>query len=81
MNATIGVFLAEACGPPTPSGGDFVRLMHYVGWAVFFVCLLGFVAAAATIAWRRDVPEKFIGLVLLRTVLGGTAGAVLGSVS
>ncbi len=55
--------------------------MHYGGWALFFVCLLGFVVAAATRAWRRDVPEKFIGLVLLRTVLGGTAGAVLGSVS
>jgi len=41
MNATIGVFLAEAGGPPTPSGGDVVRLMHYGGWAMFAVCLLG----------------------------------------
>ncbi len=81
MNATIGVFLAEAGGPPTPSGGDVVRLMHYGGWALFFVCLRGFVVAAATTAWRRDVPEKSVGLVLLGTVLGGTAGAVLGSVS
>ncbi len=80
MNATTGTFLADA-GPPTPSGGDVVQLMHYGGWALFFVCLLGLVVAAATMAWRRDVPEKGIGLVLLGTVLGGTAGAVLGSVS
>jgi len=81
MNATTGAFLAEADGPPTPSGGDVVRLMHYGGWALFAVCLLGFVVAAATMAWRRDFPEKGIELVLLGTVLGGTAGAVLGSVS
>jgi len=79
MNATTGAFLADA-GPPPPTGGDFVRLMHYGGWALFAVCLLGFVVAAATIAWRRDVPEKDVGLVLLGTVLYGAAGAVLGSV-
>jgi len=84
MNATTAAVLAEAGGPPPPSGGDFSRLMglmHYGGWALFFVCLRGFVVGAATMAWRRDVPEKFVGLVLLGTVLGGTAGAVLGSVS
>jgi len=29
---------------------------------------------------RVEVPEKFIGLVLLGTVLGGAAGAIVGSV-
>ncbi len=51
---------------------------------MFFVCLLGFVAAATWLAWRQrrvEVPEKFIGLVLLGTVLGGTAGAIAGSVT
>jgi len=80
MNATMAAVLAEAGGPAPPSGGDVVRLMHHGGWALFAVCLLGFVVAAATMAWRVDVPEKFIGLVLLGTVLGGGAGAVLGSV-
>jgi len=55
--------------------------VHYAGWALFALCLLGFVTAAATMAWRRDFPEKGIELVLLGTVLGGTASAVLGSVS
>jgi len=80
MNATTAAVLAGGQPLPTP-GGDVVRLMHYGGWALFFVCPLGFVVAAATRAWRRDVPEKGIGLVLLGTMLGGTAGAVLGSVS
>ncbi len=80
MNATTGAVLAGGQPLPTP-GGDFLPLVHYGGWALFFVCLLGFVVAAATMAWRRDFPEKGIGLVLLGTVLGGTAGAVLGSVS
>jgi len=48
---------------------------------LFFVCLLGFVVAAATMAWRRDFPEKVVGLVLLGTVLGGGAGAIVGSVT
>ena len=64
MNATIGVFLAEAGGPPTPSGGDVVQLMHYGGRALFLICLLGFVVAAAWLAWRQrrvEVPEKFTG--------------------
>ncbi len=80
MNATTGAVLTGGQPLPTP-GGDFLPLVHYGGWALFFVRLLGFVVAAATRAWRRDVPEKGIGLVLLGTVLGGTAGAVLGSVS
>ncbi len=80
MNATTGAVLAGGQPLPTP-GGDFLPLVSYGGWALFFVCLLGFVVAGATRAWRRDVPEKSVGLVLLRTVLGGTTGAVLGSVS
>ena len=80
MNGTTAAVLVGGQPLPTP-GGDFLPLVHYGGWALFFVCLLGFVVAAATMAWRRDFPEKFIGLVLLRTVLGGTAEAVLGSVS
>ena len=83
MNATMAAVLADA-GPPPPTGGNFLPLVHYGGWAMFFVCLLGFVVAAAWLAWRQrrvEVPEKFIGLVLLGTVLGGTVGAVLGSVS
>jgi uncharacterized membrane protein YsdA (DUF1294 family) len=80
MNATTAAVLAGGQPLPTP-GGDFLPLVHYAGWALFALCLLGFVAAAATRAWRRDAPEKGIGLVLLGTVLGGTAGAVLGSVS
>jgi len=83
MNATTGAVPTTAAvlvgGQPLPTpGGDFSRLMglmHYGGWALFFVCLLGFVVAAATMAWRRDFPEKGIGLVLLGTALGGTAEA------
>jgi len=80
MNVTAGAVLVGGQPVPTP-GGDFLPLVSYGGWALLFVCLLGFVVAAATRAWRRDFPEKGIGLVLLGTVLGGTAGAVLGSVS
>jgi hypothetical protein len=85
MNATTGAVLAGGQPPPTP-GGDFVRLVHYGGWALFALCLLGFAAAAAaTMAWKQhrgeEAPEKVVGLVLLGTVLGGTAGAVLGSVT
>jgi len=82
MNATMAAVLADA-GPPPPTGGDFLPLVSYGGWALFFVCLLGFVVAAARLAWRQrraEDPEKSIGLVLLGTVLGGTAGAIVGSV-
>ncbi len=82
MNTTMAAVLAGGQPLPTP-GGDFLPLVHYGGWALFFVCLLGFVVAAAWLAWwqrRVDVPEKFIGLVLLGTVLGGMAGAIVGSV-
>jgi len=83
MNTTTtGAVLADA-GPPPPTGGDFSRLMHYGGWAVFFVCLLGFAATAARMAWmvwRRDAPVKGVGLVLVCTLLYGAAGAGLGSV-
>ena len=74
MNATTATVLAGGQPLPAP-GGDFLPLVHYAGWALFAVCLLGSVVAAATIAWRRVVPEKFIGLVLLGTALGGTAEA------
>ena len=79
MNAAAGAVLVG--GQPVPSpGGDFLPLVSGGGWALFFVCLLGFVVAAARLR-HRDRPEKFTGLVLLGTMLGGTAGAVLGSVT
>ena len=79
MNATTAAVLAGGQPLPTP-GGDFLPLVSDGGWALFAVCLLGFGVAAARLL-HRDRPEKFTGLVLLGTVFGGTAGAVLGSVS
>jgi len=80
MNATMDAVLADA-GPPPPTGGDFVRLMYYVGWALFAVSLVGFVAVCAWMVWRREAPEKGVWLALLGTVLYGAAGVVVGSVS
>jgi len=89
MNATTAAVLAggDIRPPPNvppPTASNILPLVHHGAWAVFFVCLLGFVAAATWLAWRQrrvEVPEKFIGLVLLGTVLGGTAGAIAGSVT
>ncbi len=52
---------------------------------MFAACLVGFVVAAATMAWkdRRGCVAslKGLGVALLGTVLIGAAGAILGSVT
>ena len=79
MNATAGAVLVGG-QPLSSTGGDFLPLVSVGGWSLFFVCLLGFVVAAARLR-HRDRPEKFTGLVLLGTMLGGAAGAIVGSVT
>jgi len=86
MNTTTGTVLADGDigvareGPP-PTGGNFLPLMHYGGWALFAVSLVGFVAVCAWMVWRREAPEKGAGLVLVCTLLYGAAGAIVGSVT
>ncbi len=80
MNATMAAVLADA-GPPPPTGGNFLPLVHYGGWALYVACLLGLTVLAAMMVWRVDVPAKRAGLVFLGTMLGGAAGAIVGSVT
>ena len=64
MNATMAAVLADA-GPPPPTGGNFLPLVHYGGWALYVACLLGLTVLAAMMVWRVDVPAKRAGLVFL----------------
>ncbi|UZJ27017.1 hypothetical protein RHODO2019_18675 (plasmid) [Rhodococcus antarcticus] len=73
--------------PERPPGTDgLVRLINYVAWGAFAICLVGFIIAAATMGIKHsrgeDLPGmKGIALSLLGTVLIGSAGAIVGSVT
>ena len=88
MNTTTGTVLADGDigvareGPP-PTGGNFLPLMHYGGGPCSLFAFSGL--SSRPRGWPcgsggSRSPEKFIGLVLLGTVLGGAAGAMVGSV-
>ena len=70
--------------PPGTQG--ILTVVNYVAWGAFAACLVGFVIAAATMAWKHHRGEeaasmKGLGFALLGTVLIGAAGAIVGSVT
>ena len=73
--------------PTRPPGTDgLVRVINYLAWGAFAICLVGFIIAAATMGIKHsrgeDLPGmKGIALSLLGTVLIGSAGAIVGSVT
>ena len=73
--------------PQRPPGTDgLVRVVNYIAWGAFAICLVGFIIAAATMGIKHsrgeDLPGmKGIALSLLGTVLIGSAGAIVGSVT
>jgi hypothetical protein len=73
--------------PQQPPGTQGVStIVNYTAWGCFLACLLGFIVAAATMAWKHHRGEemssmKGLGMSLLGTVLIGAASAIVGSVS
>ncbi len=70
--------------PPGTQG--ILTVVNYVAWGAFAACLVGFVVAAATMAWKHHRGDeaasmKGLGFSLLGTVLIGAAGAIVGSVT
>lgn len=70
--------------PPGTQGLNTV--INYVAWGAFAVCLVGFVVAAATMAFahhqgREAGSMKGLAMALLGTVLVGGASAIVGSVT
>jgi len=93
MNAATQDLILAAAGsgininstqPPGTQG--IITVVNYVAWGAFAACLVGFVIAAATMAWKHHRGEeaasmKGLGMSLLGTVLIGAAGAIVGSVT
>jgi hypothetical protein len=93
MNAATQELVLAAAGsgininstqPPGTQG--IITVVNYVAWGAFAACLVGFVIAAATMAWKHHRGEeaasmKGLGMSLLGTVLIGAAGAIVGSVT
>ncbi len=92
MNAVTQELLLAA-GPsininPTPPPGTqgVITIINYVAWGAFTACLVGFIAAAATMAWKHHRGEeaasmKGLGFALLGTVLIGAATGIVASVT
>jgi len=78
---------ASTSTPPNPPGTQgILTVVNYVAWGAFAACLVGFVVAAATMAWKHHRGDeaasmKGLGFSLLGTVLIGAAGAIVGSVT
>ncbi len=85
------VVLAQGSGitinstqPPGTQG--LITVVNYIAWGAFAVCLIGFVIAAAGMAVKHHRGEemssmKGLGMSLMGTVLIGSAGAIVGSVT
>ncbi len=73
--------------PVQPPGTQGVStIVNYTAWGCFLACLVGFIIAAATMAWKHHRGEemssmKGLGMSLIGTVLIGAASAIVGSVS
>lgn len=73
--------------PEAPPGTEGItRVIGYVAWGAFGICLIGFIIAAATMGIKHgrgeDLPGmKGLALALLGTVLIGGAGAIVGSLA
>ena len=70
--------------PPGTQG--LITVVNYLAWGAFAACLVGFVIAAATLAFKHHRGEemasmKGLGMSLAGTVLIGAAGAIVGSVT
>ncbi len=77
--------IAALNGPQTPPPGSAINpVTSYLAWGVLAVCLVGFAITAVAIGRERvkdRLSEQGLLLCLLSTVLIGTAGAIVGSVT
>ena len=73
--------------PQAPPGTQGIqRVINYIAWGAFGLCLVGFIIGAATMGIKHSRGEelpgmKNIALSMLGTVLIGSATAIIGSVT
>lgn len=63
--------------PAAPPGSQkFLTLLSWIMWGAVVVCIVGFIAAAATLAWQRmqggggDAHGKLVGAMIGAVLIG-----------